>query len=107
MKPKQEGSMPESRVRVIARFTVRKEEVERFKELGRELLVDPTQGEAGCIEYQLCQDLADPTRFAMVETWESEQALAVHLKQPHLAAALGKLGPMAAEPPTVQRMRAV
>jgi quinol monooxygenase YgiN len=57
--------------------------------------------------YDLCQDLADRTRFAMVEAWESEAALAKHLGQPSLQAGLAKLAPMAAGTPTLLRLRPV
>lgn len=99
--------MSSQSVRVVAQFAVKPECVDEFIAKGRELLVRPTRSEPGCIEYELCQDLADPTRFAMLEAWESEAALAKHLAQPSLQAALGKLAPMAAGTPSVQRLRSV
>lgn len=92
-------------IRVIAHFAVQPEHVDDFIAAARATLVEPTLGEPGCIEYQLCRDVADPTRFAMVETWESEQALAVHLAQDSLQAAVAKLMPWAAEAPSIQRVR--
>ena len=92
-------------VRVVARFAVKPEHLDAFVAQADATLVAPTQGEPGCIEYALWQDLEQPTRFVMVEEWESEAALATHLAQPSLQAAVGKLAPMAAEPPTVQRLR--
>ncbi len=99
--------MADGRIRVVARFAVRSECVDAFIEAARRTMVEPTLGEPGCIEYDLCQDQADPTRFAMIETWEDEASLAVHLAQESLQAAVGELTPMAAEPPTIQRVRSV
>ena len=99
--------MAESQVRVVARFAVKPECVDEFIEAARRTMVEPTLGEPGCIEYDLCQDVEDPTRFAMVETWESAEALATHLAQESLQAAVAAVAPMAAEAPTVQRMRSV
>lgn len=99
--------MPSQEVRVVAQFAVKPECVDEFVALARELLVRPTQSEPGCIAYELCQDLADRTRFAMVEAWESEAALAKHLSQPSLQAGLAKLAPMAAGTPSILRLRPV
>ena len=99
--------MPSQEVRVVAQFAVKPECVDEFVKLARELLVGPTQSEPGCIAYELCQDLADRTRFAMVEAWESEAALAKHLSQPSLQAGLVKLAHMAAGAPSILRLRPV
>jgi len=59
------------------------------------------------VQYDLCQDVADPTRFAMIEAWESEAALSTHLAQESLRAAVARLAPMAVEQPKVMRFRPV
>lgn len=92
-------------IRVVATFAVKEGQEEAFLAAARETLVKPTQDEPGCVEYDLWQDAGDPTRFAMLEEWESEEALAAHLAQPSLQAAAGKLAPLVAEPPTVHRLR--
>jgi len=99
--------MTDSRIRVVARFAVKPDCVDAFIEAARRTMVEPTLGEPGCIEYDLCQDAADPTRFAMIETWEDEASLGVHLAQESLQAAVGALMPMAVEPPSIQRVRSV
>ena len=42
-------------------------------------------------------------RFAMVEEWDGEQALATHLDQESLQQAVGALTPMASGPVSMQR----
>lgn len=99
--------MADETVRVVAHFAVKPEAIEAFKRAALELLVAPTQGESGCVLYELCQDASDPTRFAMVEEWESRAALDAHLAQESLRTAIGKLAPMAAEPPATHFLRPV
>lgn len=94
-------------VHVVALFSVRPERIDAFREQASRTLVEPTQREAGCIRYELCQDLGDPSRFAMIESWESEESLQRHLAQESLQAAVAGLAPMAAGPPTVHRFRPV
>jgi len=94
-------------IRVIATFAVRPEYVDDFIEVARATLVEPARREDGCVQYDLCQDVADPTRFAMIEAWESETALEAHLARESLRAAVARLAPMAAEQPKVVRLRPV
>jgi len=99
--------MAQSPIRVVAGFAVKADRVDEFIETARRTLVEPTRTEAGCIAYDLCQDVTDPTRFAMVEAWESDEALAAHLAQTALQDAVKALTPMTAGPPTIQRLRPV
>ena len=96
--------MSQDRVRVIAHFAVQADKVGEFLEAAEKTLVAPTLQEPGCIEYAIWQDASDRTRFAMVEEWESAAQLDAHLAQPSLQAAVSKLAPMAAEPPSVTRL---
>jgi quinol monooxygenase YgiN len=45
--------------------------------------VAPTRAEPGNRGYVLHQDLDDPARFFLYETWSSREALDAHLKTPH------------------------
>ena len=93
-----------NRVGVVARFAVKAEHVDEFVELAQRTMVEPTLAEPGCIRYELWQDREEPGRFAMIEEWESEEALATHLAQESLQEAVGALMPMAAEPIQMQRL---
>jgi len=92
-------------VRVVATFTARPENVDDVGRAALEALVRPSRKDRGCLRYNLCQDLSEPTRFAMLEEWESEEALEAHLAQPWLRAAVGRLTHMLADRPVIARMR--
>ncbi len=51
-----------------------------------------THKESGCISYTFSRDLAEPGGFLIFEEWESEEALAKHFTQPHMAAFQKKMG---------------
>ena len=95
----------DSVVGVVARFAVKDEHIDDFVEAARKTMIEPTLGEPGCIRYELWQDRAEPGRFAMIEEWESEEALATHLAQESLQQAVAAVQPWAAEPVTMQRMQ--
>ena len=49
----------------------------------------------GCLHYGYYTEITDPLSFIAVEEWRDEEALAAHLRQPHVArliAALPELG---------------
>ena len=91
-------------VGVVARFAVKPEHIDEFVELAQRTMVEPTRGEPGCLRYELWQDRAEPGRFAMIEEWESEEALATHLALESLQQAVAALLPMGSEPIQMQRM---
>ena len=94
-------------VRVVATFAVKPEKVDDVGRLALETLVRPSRKDRGCLRYDLCQDVSDPARFAMLEEWESDEALEAHLAQPWLRAAIARLGPLLAGRPVIARMREV
>lgn len=64
-------------------------------------LVAPTHAEDGCILYSLHQGVADKTRFAFVERWESQEKLDAHLGSDHIAAVLARADELLSEPPDI------
>ncbi|WP_460118386.1 putative quinol monooxygenase [Pseudomonas sp. S2_C03] len=47
-------------------------------------LLEPTRAEAGCGQYDLHQDLANPQAFYMIEQWNSDEALQAHDASAHI-----------------------
>lgn len=47
-------------------------------------LLEPTRAEAGCGQYDLHQDQANPLAFYMIEQWSSDQALQAHDASAHI-----------------------
>ncbi|MBV4460476.1 MULTISPECIES: putative quinol monooxygenase [Pseudomonas] len=47
-------------------------------------LIAPTRAEAGCSQYDLHQDLANPLAFYMIERWASDEALQAHDASAHI-----------------------
>jgi quinol monooxygenase YgiN len=71
-----------SQLTVVAQVTAKADAVAQVKsELLK--LMEPTRNEAGCIEYNLHQDNADPARFIFYETWEDSASLEKHLITEH------------------------
>jgi quinol monooxygenase YgiN len=48
-------------------------------------MMSESRKEPGCHAYTFTRDLSEPGRFYIIEEWESDEALAVHFKAPHMA----------------------
>ena len=69
-------------IKVVAKFTIKAENVEEFKKTSTEL-IDKTRKETGCITYELFQDFTDSNILAFIEEWDNVEALTKHTKTEH------------------------
>lgn len=72
-------------VRVVA-FMQAKQGQEGSVQQACEACVSPTRQEAGCERYVLHRDSENPSLFAFVEHWKTEDALKQHMRTPHFVA---------------------
>jgi quinol monooxygenase YgiN len=83
--------MPETSIRVIARFAAKADHVDQVRGI-LTALIEPTRRETGCITYELLQNKQDPTDFTFVEEWTSKAALDEHLATEHIENCTAKIG---------------
>ncbi|MCQ2380694.1 MAG: antibiotic biosynthesis monooxygenase [Victivallaceae bacterium] len=72
-------------VNVVARMQIKDGCMDKFLEALMSN-VPTVKAEAGCLRYDVCRDL-DPAKSQFVtilESWESEEALRIHQKAPHM-----------------------
>lgn len=68
---------------LIVKFEVKEDKIEFVKsELIK--LLEPTRKEIGCIQYDLHQDVEDPSVFMFYEIWETKEAWIEHNSQQHV-----------------------
>ena len=82
---------------IIGTLTARPETREELASLLM-ALVAPTRAEAGCINYDLHVDAADPCVFIFYENWTDRAALDAHLAMPHLQPLFSQLDRLLARP---------
>jgi len=64
-----------------------------------------THEEPGCISYTFTADLEEPGAFRIFEEWESQEALDLHFKAPHMAAFQRQMGGLGVREMSVQKYR--
>jgi quinol monooxygenase YgiN len=70
------------KVKVVAQFCVKSDQVKTFLENVRKLIAE-THKESGYLHYQLYKDLAAANLYVFLEEWESPAALETHMRTPH------------------------
>ena len=84
-------------IRVVAREHLLPGKKEEALKLFEEL-ISLTRQEAGNISYNLHEQLDAPDFLAMIEVWESKEALDAHLNSAHFHRLVPQIGVMMAEP---------
>lgn len=71
---------------VVVEFHIQLEHVQAFREAIVDNARQSVETEAGCHQFDVCCDPADPTLFFLYEIYDSPQAFALHLQAPHFLA---------------------
>jgi quinol monooxygenase YgiN len=90
-------------IKVIAKKRIKPDQRDAYIARARRLVEDTRQKDAGCIRYELLQDVEDPNVLTFLEEWESEQALRLHGQAPHFRQAMEDFAGMAQGPADVNR----
>ncbi len=98
--------MSDEKIVLIARLKVREDAVERAKELALGI-VGPSREEEGCHNYDVHQQLDDPTVFVWHETWRDRTALDEHFGKSYFQEFFAEAGALAAEPPLIMQTRMI
>lgn len=75
---------------IVSRNTVKEGKVEEFKKLTVDL-IEKSQKEEGCIEYNLYQDIKNPRTLTFIEKWESEKSFEEHKNSEHFISIVPKI----------------
>jgi len=88
-------------ITVVATFEARPGKEKELKE-ALLTLIAPTRKEAGCLNYDLHVSPEHPGKFLFHENWTTKEALDAHLRAPHVAALLPRVGEICAAPPDIR-----
>ena len=68
---------------LVVEFVVHAPWVEAFAQAIVENARASREEEAGCRQFDVCRDPADPTLFLLYELYDDEAAVQAHLRSPH------------------------
>ncbi|WP_019622352.1 putative quinol monooxygenase [Amphritea japonica] len=70
---------------IVARIEAKPEHTERVRSALIKLL-EPTRNEDACINYDLHQDINNPSLFLLYENWKSRELWLAHMETQHIKA---------------------
>lgn len=94
--------MVENTLRVVARVSVRPDKLDETLDAFN-ALVAATRAEAGCIRYELLQNIADPHDLTFVEEWADAESLEAHFATEHFNAVAARAQELLTVPPDIRR----
>ena len=84
-------------IQVVANDFIKPECVEDFLALAKIIVAKTNELDKGCIKYGMVRDIKDPTHFAMIEEWESQEDLENHMKSAHFQEIIPQMSVMQAK----------
>lgn len=79
-------------IKIVAKNTLKDGQRDSFIQLAQEL-IEKSKSEAGCISYDLLQDINNESVLTFIEEWEDQNAIDLHNNSEHFK----RIVPMLAE----------
>ncbi|MCU0881642.1 MAG: antibiotic biosynthesis monooxygenase [Hyphomonadaceae bacterium] len=92
---------------ICAQFVCAEGKAAEFEAMLGEFVTAVKASEAGTITYQLFADSKRPNHYFMLEIYADQAALDAHGKTDHMAALLGRIGPLLGGAPVITQGNAV
>lgn len=70
-------------IKIVAKHYIKKDKIDDYKALAAKLVKATNDKDAGCLHYQLYQDTTDPQILTILEEWDSDEHLKLHMEAPH------------------------
>lgn len=79
-------------IKVIAKQFVTEGKLDDFLPLAKKLVEETNAKDAGCIRYEMYQDLENPLVVTVIEEWETQEALDAHMQSGHFLELIPHIG---------------
>ncbi len=70
-------------IKVVAKNFIKADKVDAFITGAKKLVQDTRQNDAGCIRYELVQDIENPQVLTFLEEWADQESLDKHIGAKH------------------------
>ncbi len=87
-------------IKVVANHIVLESRIDEFLEAGRQM-IEVSSNDAGNVHYTLNRNIQRENEFAIIEMWESQEALAAHMESDHFKKYAPLMASMLHEEPTI------
>ncbi len=85
-------------IKIVAKNYIKKDKIDDYIALAKKLVKATNDNDAGCLHYQLYQDTANPQILTILEEWESDGHLKLHMEAAHFKEIVPALGDFQEKP---------
>lgn len=85
-------------IKVVAKQLVKEGRLDEFLPIAQQLVEETNKKDAGCIKYEMYQDLSNPLTVTVIEEWENDAVLDAHMKSAHFQSLIPKIGALCDKP---------
>ncbi|AFA50075.1 hypothetical protein Awo_c33470 [Acetobacterium woodii DSM 1030] len=75
-------------IKVAAQNNIKADKIDEFIAIAKNLVAETRKYDAGCVRYELLQDVKNPQLLTMLEEWDDQEALNNHLLSQHFKDAM-------------------
>lgn len=75
-------------IKVVAQNNIKTDKTDEFIFLAKKLAQDTRKYDAGCIRYELLQDVKNPQLLTMLEEWDDRESMNKHMASKHFKDAM-------------------
>jgi len=94
-------------IKIVAKQTVKQAKIDNFIALARKLAAQTRKSDAGCIRYELFQDVKELRTLTFIEEWENQNALDEHMRAGHFKEIFPQLAALCEKPGEINIYRKV
>lgn len=92
-------------IKVVAKQFVQAGKLDEFLPVAKVLVEETNKKDAGCIAYEMFQDLSNPLIVTVIEEWESDAALESHANSTHFLELIPKISAFCDKPAEISVYR--
>lgn len=81
-------------IKIISHFTIKEGKLNEAMEVFKDVIEKTRSLDTGFSEYDLYQDESNPLELAILETWESKEAIDAHSAKEHTSSMGARLQPL-------------
>lgn len=85
-------------IKIVAKNYIKAEKVSDFISLAKKLVLETNNNDAGCIQYELFQDIKNPQILTIIEEWENKESLDLHMEAKHFKEIVPMFGDFVEKP---------
>ena len=94
-------------IKIVAKLTVKQDKIDSFLALAKKLAAETRKSDAGCLRYELFQDVKEPGTLTFIEEWGNQAALDAHKAAGHFKEIFPRLAELCEKPGEINVYRKV